>query len=309
MTTNIKNRIMVILGVLAPLILSTIFIFAGLSMGGVDENGRITLTGETTSTPGGYDDLIEDSKAAIYESAAEILARITETDAPTDQETIEANDEPTGQGFHTSIAEILARRKADGDNDNGRGWQCSKYTAYLATGKKDYSNSHTDYGPVNGNQITAWLVKNYGFKYIDAPVAGAIGSGGFNTKYGHTVMYLENGVVNHANWSPLKVSTNSIILAGYKWVVPGDYEPETPAPTAPTAPQEPAGEVEAPETVSNSHTVRKGETLGGISLSEGWWPSANGLYGDSGYAQRLADFNNIKNRGLIYPNQVIRRAE
>lgn len=61
------------------------------------------------------------------------------------------------------------------------------------------------------------------------------------------------------------------------------------------------------KALSDTYTVQNGDTLGGISLNQGWWPSVNGLYGDSGYTQRLADFNNIKNRGLIYPNQQIRR--
>lgn len=289
-----KRIILFVLAVLSPLLLATVFIVLGTP----DENGRISLTGENTSTPDGYQELIDESKEAIYESAAEALARITETDAPTDKATIEANDEPTGQGFHTTLEEILARRKADGDNDGGRGWQCSKYTAYLATGKKDYSNAHPDYGPVNGNQIADWLVRNYGFKYIDTPVAGAIGSGGFNTTYGHTVMYLYGNTVNDANWSPLRVSTHTMNLSGYKWVVPASYEP---APT-PTPDPEPTP---TPQPSNTSYTVIKGDTLGEIALKKGWWPSINGLFGDSGFAQRLADQNGIQNRGLIFPGQVL----
>lgn len=60
---------------------------------------------------------------------------------------------------------------------------------------------------------------------------------------------------------------------------------------------------------SNSYTVRRGDTLGGISLNQGWWNSTVGLYGDSGYAQRVANQNGITNRGTIYPNQVIKKAE
>lgn len=61
--------------------------------------------------------------------------------------------------------------------------------------------------------------------------------------------------------------------------------------------------------VVDSYTVQRGDTLGGISLKNGWYPSVTGLYGDEGYAQRLAEFNNIQNRGIIFPNQVIRRVE
>lgn len=58
-----------------------------------------------------------------------------------------------------------------------------------------------------------------------------------------------------------------------------------------------------------SHVVQDGETLGGISLKNGWWPSANGLYGDAGYTQRLAEGNGIEWRGLILPQTVIHRVK
>ena len=31
------------------------------------------------------------------------------------------------------------------------------------------------------------------------------------------------------------------------------------------------------------------------------------LFGDDGYTQKWAEYNNIPNRGLIYPNQIIKR--
>lgn len=172
------------------------------------------------------------------------MKRITEQDKPTDEDTIKLYEQDeVGLGFYTTIDQIIARRLPDGDNDNGKGWQCSKYTAYLATGKREYSTAHPDYGPVNGKDVAAWLVKNYGFKYIDQPVAGAIGSGMFDTKYGHTVMYLystgsNTAMVNDANWTPLKVSTHNMDISGWKWVVPGNYNPQpTPTPTpTPTLP-------------------------------------------------------------------------
>ena len=218
-------------------------------------------------------------------------------DKPTDEETIKANDsDEVGLGFYTTLDDIIARRLPDGDNDNGKGWQCSKYTAYLATGKREYSKTHPDYGPVNGKDVAAWLVKNYGFKYIDKPVKGAIGSGGFNTQYGHTVMYLEGNTVNDANWTPLKVATHTMNLSGYVWVVPGNYNPQpTPTPT-PT-----------PTPVSkDTYTVKKGDTLGGIARKMGWY-TGDKLFGDDGYAQQLAEYNNIAWRGLIYPGQVIKK--
>ena len=65
----------------------------------------------------------------------------------------------TGLGFYTTIDSILGRRLNDGNNDDGNGWQCSRYTAWLATGQWSYSTTHPDYGPVNGKDIADWLVK------------------------------------------------------------------------------------------------------------------------------------------------------
>ena len=215
------------------------------------ENGSITLDGKNAKIEKYTEDFIKDANARLEE--------MMNHEPATDEETIKANDqEEVGLGFSTSIDQIIARRLPDGDNDNGKGWQCSKYTAYLATGRREYSTAHPDYGPVNGKDVAAWLVKNYGFKYIDQPVKGAIGSGGFNTQYGHTVMYLyatgsNTAMVNDANWTPLKVATHNMNISGYKWVVPGDYKLEpTPTPT--------------PSPVSSCKVINvvKGDTLGDI---------------------------------------------
>ena len=281
-----------------------LFIVGGVSLlcalflifGHISENGQyITLDGNDAKIPEATKKFVEDANDALW--------RIMNEDAPTDQETIEANDdEATGQGAYTTLDQVIARRKPDGDNDGGRGWQCSKYTAYLATGKKDYSSAHPDYGPVNGKDVAAYLVKNYGWKYTDSPVKGAIGSGGFNTTYGHTVMFLEwtgnnTAMVNDANYTPLRVATHNMNVSGWVWVVPGDYNPEPkPEPTpTPTPTPTPSGKV--------SHTVVRGETLGGIIRNTGY--TGVRLFGDNGLAQRVADENGIANRGLIFPNQII----
>lgn len=278
---------------LAVAVLVTIFI----SVGHPSENGYITLNGKDAEISEGTTKYIEDVNDAIY--------RIMNEDAPTDEATIKENEEPTGQGAYTTIDQVIARRKPDGFNDNGKGLQCSKYTGYLATGKMEYSSTNPDYGPVNGKDVAAWLVKYYGWKYVDTPVEGAIGSGGFNTKYGHTAMFLyftgsNTAMVNDANYTPLAVSTHNMNISGWVWVVPGDYKP-TPEPTpTPTPTPEPSP---APVS-SNTYTVRKGDTLGGIAIKMGWCNGCK-LFGDDGYAQKIAEKNGIKNRGLIYPNQVI----
>ena len=191
-------------------------------IGRFSENGSITLDGKDADIKPYTEKFIETSNEAMY--------RLMEVDAPTDEDTIKLNSEPEGLGSITTLEQVLARRLPDGNNDNGKGWQCSKYTAYLATGKREYSLSHPDYGPVNGKDLASWLVKNYGWKYIETPVECAIGSGGFNTTYGHTVMYLystgdNTAMVNDANYTPLKVSTHNMNISGYVWVVPKDWEP------------------------------------------------------------------------------------
>lgn len=285
----VKNLHWFIVGFVA--LLCAVFIIFGAR----SENGSITLDGEDAKIEEYTEKFIEDANAALY--------RIMNEDAPTDEQTIKDNEEATGQGGSVTLETVKSRRLPDGNNDNGRGWQCSKYTAYLATSKKDYSSAHPDYGPVNGKDVAAYLVKNYGWQYTDKPVEGAIGSGGFNTLYGHTAEYLystgaNTAMVSDANYVPLTVSTHNMNISGWVWVVPGDYTPDpepTPAPSPTPTPDPVSGDV--------SYTVRKGDTLGAIIRAYGY--TGNKLFGDDGLAQAIAEKNNIQNRGLIYPNQTI----
>lgn len=242
------------------------------------ENGSITFDGKDAKIEEYTEKFIEDSNDALY--------RLMNEDAPTDEETIkkyENGGEDVGLGGSATLNTVIARRLPDGDNDNGLGWQCSKYTAYLATGRREYSSVHTDYGPVNGKDIAAWLVKNYGWKYSD-PVEGAIGSGGFNTQYGHTAMYLystgtNTAMVNDANYTPLTVSTHNMNISGWVWVVPGDYTPD-PEPTPTPTP--------TPEPVSDCKVwyVKRGDTMSSIMQTcEGYvdWSRMN-EYAQSWYS-------------------------
>lgn len=253
-------------------ILCAIFILCGTK----SENGSITLDGKDAQIQEYTEKFIEDSNAALY--------RIMNEDAPTDEATIKEFEDGEGLGGSTTLEAVKARRLPDGDNDNGKGWQCSKYTAYLATGRREYSAAHPDYGPVNGKAVAAWLVQNFGWKYTDTPVEGAIGSGGFNTQYGHTAMYLystgtNTAMVNDANWTPLKVATHNMNISGWVWVVPGDYTPDpepTPTPT--------------PTPVSDCKTwnVAKGDTMSAImKYCEGSvdWSKMN-EYADSWISQK-----------------------
>lgn len=275
---------LVLLGVA---VLCALFIIFGQKA----SDGSITIDGSNAKIEEYTEKFIEESNEALY--------RIMNEDAPTDEATIKEYEDVVGLGGSATLQTVIGRRLPDGDTDNGLGWQCSKYTAYLATGRREYSTVHTDYGPVNGKDVAAWLVKNYGWKYSD-PVEGAIGSGGFNTTYGHTAMYLystgsNTAMVNDANYVPLTVSTHNMNISGWVWVVPGDYVPDPEPTPTPTPTPEPEGDI--------TYTVKRGDTLGGILLMYGY--SGNKLFGDDGAAQKVATYNGIPNRGLIYPNQVI----
>ena len=256
------------------------------------ENGSITFDGKDAKIEDYTRKFIEDSNDALY--------RIMNEDAPTDEETIKANSEAVGLGGVTTLNTVINRRLPDGNDDNGRGWQCSKYTAYLATGKREYSSSHPDYGPVNGKDIANWLVKNYGWKYIEVPVEGAIGSGGFNTQYGHTAMYLystgsNTAMVNDANYTPLKVSTHNMNISGWVWVVPGDYNP-TPSPD-PITP--------SPEPLSKCQTwsLQRGDTLSKIMQAcEGYidWSKMSD-YASKWYSQNYKPGQSVLSGWSVYP--------
>ena len=56
---------------------------------------------------------------------------------------------------------------------------------------------------------------------------------------------------------------------------------------------------------TGGYVVRRCDTLGHIALRNGWYNGTGGLFGNSGYTQRLAERNGIANRGLIYPGQRI----
>lgn len=302
----ISDRIalLILVGVSA---LCAVFMITGTK----SENGSITLDGSNAKIQDYTEKFIEDANEALY--------RVMNVDAPTDDKTIAEFEDATGQGSATSIEDVIGRMLPDGNNDGGKGWQCSKYTGYLATGKREYSKSHPDYGPVNGKDVAAWLVKNYGWKYTNTPVKGAIGSGGFNTTYGHTAMYLystgnSTAMVNDANWTPLKVGTHNMSISGWVWVVPGDYKESKKKTNTDKKKKEDSSKKTTSSNTKTTNTtnktstsyyiVQKGDTLGSIAYRMGWY-NGNGMFGNNGYAQGLAERNGIVNRGIIYPGTTI----
>lgn len=258
LTTRIKKALtnnLAIIVVLLSVLVCGLFIVGGNR----NSDGSITLDGSSPDIKDYTKKVVEDFDSAIY--------RIMNESPATDESTISANAMGLG-GYSTTLEQVKARRLPDGDNDGGRGWQCSKYAAYLATGKKDYSEAHPDYGPVHGKDMANYLVNYFGWKYTSEPVEGAIGSGGFNTLYGHTAMFLywtgnNTAMVNDANFVPLTVDTHNMNVSGWVWVVPGDYNED-----APTPEPSPAPTPVAPVSKScDRWTLSRGDTLGKIMLA------------------------------------------
>ncbi len=121
--------------------------------------------------------------------------------APSEEEIVEITEElEVGQG-----ADIMPIQRIlpDGDKDGGKGWQCSKYSWFLATGIRMNYAPHPDYGPCNGNKMIDYLIQKLGWVEC-TKMDGAIF--GYNSgQYGHTgiVKDAKNNIVNDANWNPL----------------------------------------------------------------------------------------------------------
>lgn len=331
---KLTRRILLFLvAILSPLIISGAFIL----LGHPDENGRISVTGETTSTPEGYEDLVRESKLVLADSAKQALITINGKDELVDLPTVESVD----SGKST---------ECPGDTDCGRGaaWavdvstpatfknatngQCVNTDGYYGSQCWDlgdlfwrnYANRGLNTcgtGAAKGtiqngcwqknagsnfdmiwdkNQIKAgdWVVFNNG-------EWGHIGMAVGNSNGGYVALFGTNQGGAACPGGGSSANTINISLANFAGAFrPKSYVAVVPTPTEPTKPTVP--NVEAPVSPS-SYVVRRGDTLGGIALKNGWWGSTNGLYGDSGYAQQLADKNNIQWRGLIYPNQVINK--
>ena len=167
------------------------------------------------------DVVIDENKAdygSLVSQAIEIANSITPEWLKTDKQTTSKatpTDEEIGEQVEVGqggIVNPLSRRLPDGDNDGGKGWQCSKYAYYLATGIRMNYAPHPDYGPCNGNAMVDFLVNRCGFVRCGKE-NGAIFS--YNTgDYGHTGMVVDatKNMVNDANWNPLRVGTHYINL-------------------------------------------------------------------------------------------------
>lgn len=302
------NRLAFIVIIVVALLLGSFVIF-----GNKNDDGTITFDGSSPTYTDAQKEALCNLKAELDVSISGLSGVNVPQDggsncAPTDEAQL-------GALVYYSVpmatpAQFVNSVNGKGFNE-GYGYQCvaafkefmyslsGKYVAAQGGGAKGYANQQAQIEPL-------------GFKWYSGTAGLQDGDWAIWTtgQYGHVAMkygdkwFSQNQYAADPNvgnpFNLASISTNGI--AGY--YRPNIYIKTTPAPN----PDPEDGGSTGGET-SDSYTVKRGDTLGGISLGQGWWASPNGLYGDSGYAQRLADFNGVQNRGLIFPNQVIRKAE
>jgi len=195
--------------------------------------------------------------------------------------------------------------------NEGYGYQCvagfkefmyalsGKYVAAAGGGAKGYATQQAQIEPL-------------GFKWHSGTAGLQNGDWAIWTtgQYGHVSMYYNGKWFGQNQYAADPNAGNPFNLASISTNgIAGYYRPNIYIAVEPTKPVDPdtGNNGEDVHNVAATHTVQSGDTLGGISLTLGWWPSATGLYGNDGYAQRLAEYNGIQNRGLIYPGQEIKR--
>lgn len=319
---NLLNRIGEYLGnhlvaiiLLVVLAASTAFLVFGTR----SDDGSITLDGSNAKYSQGQ----EDALCELSKSRDAAVANVLGVDVPQDASSgCEPTDLPQMGSMPyykvdvSTPAAFVNAVNGRGFNE-GYGYQCvagfkefmfslsGKYVAAAGGGAKGYATQQS--------QIEA-----LGFKWHSGTAGLQDGDWGIFTQgtYGHVAMYYQGkwfgqnqGAANANVGNAFNLSSLGISPAGY--YRPNIYQKSTPAPTPKPEPSKPStgGNTGSGTQQSTSYNVQRGDTLGGIALKNGWYGSANGLYGDAGYAQRLAELNGISNRGLIYPNQVIKRVE
>lgn len=215
--------------------------------------------------------LVADTKEQIKAVAEMITPPHTVSEEQTEKQAEPSESElrEIGQGADINP---LNRILPDGDTDGGRGWQCSKYAWFLATGIRMNYAPHPDYGPCNGNEMVDYLISKLG--WVECPkLNGAIFCYSAGA-YGHTGIVKDAGsnLVNDANWSPLAVGTHYLNLdnvgARYacpKWMVEEKPAPSVPKPaepsqgasaTPPAPAPSPAAPSPAPEPIKVGDRVR-----------------------------------------------------
>lgn len=288
--TKIQNSLAIII-VLLVAVLCTAFILCGDK----SENGSITLDGKDAKIEAYTDTFIENSN--------ELLGMYVRQDSGSSEEQLPQMGSFPYYKVDVSTPTAFVNAVIGVGFDEGYGKQCvagfkefmyslsGKVVATSTGGASGYAGQQSQIEPLG----FTWHAGAAGLQNGDWGIFG----GG---QYGHVAMYY-NGQwfgqnqgaadANAGNAFNLSNMGTSNLLGYYR---PNIYV-ATPTP-------EPTPE---PTPVSyDSYTVVRGDTLGQIALDMGWCNGCK-LFGDDGYAQALAEYNNIKNRGIIFPGQIIRR--
>lgn len=244
-----------------------------------------------------YAGLTSDIVKTAKEIAELITPKHTVSNTQTDKKAEPTEEEITevGQGGDNP----LSKRLPDGDSDYGKGWQCSKYSWYLASGVRMNYIPHPDYGPCDGRAMVDYLVNKLGWvrcgKRNGAIFAYSAGA------YGHTGMVVDadRNIVNDANWTPLHISTHYLNLdaVGAVYACPKSMlEAESPKPVSVATTPAPAPQPALSNEVS--YTYQAGDTFGAVILKLGL-QTDNGLWGDNG---DVAFYTNQLHEQGIYGN-------
>ena len=244
-----------------------------------------------------YKALASDARAFARQFAEMITPKHTTNNTQTSKAAEPTKEEivEVGQGGDNP----LVRRLPDGDNDYGKGWQCTKYALFLASGIRMNYAPHPDYGPCDGKDMVDYLVKKLDWvrcgKRDGAIFAYPAGA------YGHTGMVVDAGknIVNDANWSPLQVSTHYLNLdaVGAVYACPKSMlEAEKPKPAPVSA--NPTSTPQAAPSNEVSYTYKTGDTFGQVILNLGLQTN-HGLWGEDG---DVAFYTNQLHEQGIYGN-------
>lgn len=177
-----------------------------------------------------------------------------------------------------------------------------KYVAAAGGGAKGYATQQAQIEPL-------------GFKWYSGTAGMQDGDWAIwtNGQYGHVAMKYGNQYFSQNQYAANPNTGNAFNLASISnngiagYYRPNIYIKSTPPPAPdPQPPISGGGNV---ENVAGVYTVQSGDTLGGIALKNGWYIGTRGLYGNSGYTQRLAEKNGIQWRGLILPGQRIEQSK
>lgn len=308
MLNYLKSNAIIIISIMLVIIPVTAF---GI-IGTVGDDGRVSLTGEQTSSPDGYDEF----KCIQEIATTNGLALDTIQDAgsgctPTEIEQLGSIpyysvDVSTPTAFYNAV-------NGRGFNE-GYGMQCvAGFKQFMFALSGRYVATKT--GGASGYASQQAQIEPLGFTWHGGTSGLQDGDWGIfnNGTYGHVAMYYQGkwfgqnqGASNASVGNAFNLMNLGISPVGY--YRPNIYQKAEPTPTPTPTPDADTGDSSASTSV-DSYTVVKGDTLGGISLKLGWWLDVNTLYGDSGYTQRLAEKNGIVNRGQIYPNQVVVKSE